>query len=268
MRIGLDARLLSPQTAGGGLGRYLQELIAHLQKIDAENEYVLFLRQSNWGEAREGPRLKKILADYRWYTLEEQIKMPRKIKEAKIDLMHFPHFNVPLMNSAPFVLTIHDLILLDHPSVRATTLGPLKYKIKFVGYKLIISQALKRARQIIVPSEWTRQSILKHFPRTKGEKIKVIHEGVKNFSDAAAASEADALNFLKTRQIQKPYLLYVGNAFPHKNLERLIRAFQKVLAIKPGLQLVLAGQDNYFYHRLREETRKMGLEIPDRKSVV
>jgi len=51
--------------------------------------------------------------------------------------------------------------------------------------------------------------------------------------------------------IKKPYLLYVGNAFPHKNLKRLIMAFRAILCSKPFLKLVLVGKIDDFYKSLR-----------------
>ncbi len=59
---------------------------------------------------------------------------------------------------------------------------------------------------------------------------------------------------------KKPYLLYVGNAYPHKNLERLLRAFKIVLKRKPDLCLVLVGKIDYFYKKLRKKVEESGLE--------
>lgn len=263
MRIGIDARLFGPKTAGGGLGRYIQQLVTHLANIDQQNEYVLFLRKSNWDEFKETPKFKKVMADYQWYSLEEQTKMPQKIEEAGVDLMHFPHFNVPLMNRVPFVVTIHDLILLEHPTKRASTLGPLKYAIKHAGYKKVISQALKRSRAVIVPSEYTKQSILKYFPRTNETKIKVVYEGLSRLGQEEPGDQKKDSEFLISLNIKKPFLMYVGNSYPHKNLETLVKAFVRVLNIRPELQLVLVGQRNFFSERVEKETRDLGLKVPE-----
>jgi glycosyltransferase involved in cell wall biosynthesis len=63
------------------------------------------------------------------------------------------------------------------------------------------------------------------------------------------------------KELVKPYLLYIGNAYPHKNLERLIFAFKKL--VKDGLdyQLVLVGGNDYFYEKLKLEIRNLELEI-------
>ena len=263
MKIGIDARLLGPRTAGGGLGRYIQQLVTHLQKLDQENQYVLFLRKSNWDEFQETPNFKKVMADYHWYTLEEQVKMPQKVRAQNLDIMHYPHFNVPLMAKTPFIMTIHDLILLEHPTTRATTLGPIKYALKFAGYKKVVSHGLRRAKKIIAVSEYTKKSILKYFPKTDAQKIHVIYEAASRLPQEDVIEPEKEREFLASQNIKPPYLLYVGNSYPHKNLDALVRAFKKILEIKPDFQLVLVGQKNYFSERLEKETRALNIKVPE-----
>ncbi len=52
--------------------------------------------------------------------------------------------------------------------------------------------------------------------------------------------------------MKTPYFLYVGNAYPHKNLEILIDAFA---ALGGDTTLVLVGKDDYFYKRLKQSER-------------
>lgn len=59
---------------------------------------------------------------------------------------------------------------------------------------------------------------------------------------------------LEKYKINKPYLLYVGNAYPHKNLGRLIETFKILInTYEKDLQLVLVGEEDYFYQRLKKE---------------
>jgi len=251
MRIGIDARFLGPK--GKGLGRYTQKLIENLEKIDEQNEYVIFLRRENWDEYEpKSPKFQKALADWRWYSLAEQIKMPANIFRQKIDLMHFPHFNVPILYFRPFVVTIHDLILRHFPTRRASTLGPLKYWAKNLAYKIVIWLAIKRAKMIIVPSHYVESDILKNF-KISEEKIIVTYEGAPPVVRPAILK---AGNILHKYGIKKPYLIYVGNAYPHKNLERLIEAFEILgKKSKRDLQLVLVGEEDYFYRRLKQSVK-------------
>lgn len=176
MKIGIDARFYGPKQKG--LGRYVQKLVDNLEKTDSDNQYFIFLRRANWSDYQPtNPNFQKVLADYRWYGLGEQILMPWKIRRAGLDLIHFPHFNVPIFCRRPFLVTIHDLVLKNFPTRRASTLGPFLYALKNLAYRLVIWSAVKRAKKIITVSNYTKQDILKYY-QVKPEKIKVIYEGI------------------------------------------------------------------------------------------
>ncbi len=238
LKIGIDARLYGPKQKG--LGRYVQKMIEQLEKIDQENQYVIFLRKDNFNQYQPiNPNFKKVLANAKWYGIKEQFLMPFKIWQNQIDLIHFPHFNVPIICLVPFVVTIHDLILKKYPTQRASFFGPIRYWIKNIGYDFVISSALKKSQKVITISNYTKKNILKYF-KINSDKIKVIYEGTPDSSS------------LPEKKTKDPYLLYVGNAYPHKNLRRLILAF-KELSQERDLKLILVGEIDYFYQQLRKE---------------
>ncbi|MDD4607422.1 MAG: glycosyltransferase family 1 protein [Patescibacteria group bacterium] len=248
MRVGIDARLYGPKNRG--LGRYVQQLITHLEKVDQNNQYFIFLTKKNFDEYQPtNSNFTKVLADVRWYTLKEQIVMPKIIKKLKLDLMHFPHFNVPINCPVKFIVTIHDLIIHHFPDSRATTLNPILYKIKLEAYKFVIKQAILKSQKIVAVSEFTKKDILQHY-KVKADKIKVVYQGLNQKNLNINQSQIDEI--LKKYKIQTPYLLYVGAAYPHKNLEILIKAFDKISAKHQNLNLVLVGQKDYFYQRLQK----------------
>lgn len=250
-RIGIDARFYGP--LGKGLGRYTQEIVDNVIKSDKINDYVIFLSKENYNDfLADGEKVKKVLADVRWYTLGEQILMPYYIFKAKLDLIHFPHFNVPIFCPVRFVITIHDLILTKFPTTRATTLGPILYKIKNFGYRIVIWLALKRAKKVIAVSSFTKKDIVRQF-NVNPDKVAVTYEGVANvFFNKNNIS--DSLEILKKYNINLPFLLYVGNAYPHKNLEGLVRVFMEMKKEDKylDLKLILVGKEDYFYKRVRQ----------------
>jgi len=268
IKIGIDARFYGPRQKG--LGRYVQKLIKSLEKIEPAYQYVIFLRKENWPEYQPSHScFKKVLADCRWYTLKEQILMPWKIWRAGVDLMHFPHFNIPLLYRGPFVVTIHDLILKSFSTRRASTRNFLWYWLKNLFYHWVIWTAVRRARRIIAVSHYTRKEILRYF-RIDSKKIKVIYEGSplesgifqkEKTTEASSVQEKTNSLLKKTLRkfnITKPYLLYVGNAYPHKNLERLILAFNQLNDSR--YQLVLVGEMDYFYRRLKKFAESLPLK--------
>lgn len=256
-RIGIDARFFG--TSAKGLGRYTQRLIEHLELIDQEHEFVIFLRKENWDAyVPSQGRFRKVLADYRWYSVEEQMRFPRILAREKCTLVHFPHFNVPVRFTGHFVVTIHDLILTHYPTQKASTLGPLRYFIKQLGYRYVIRRAVNKADRIITVSDFTRNDLVKHFALGDSRRITVITEGVDRRQQETPDSRKKEV--LSRLRLVSPYLLYVGNMYPHKNLERYLEAFVAVVQGTPDLTLALVGKDDYFVLRLKNHVRHLGLE--------
>ena len=247
MIIGIDARFYGP--ANRGIGRYAQEIIDRIIIADQQNDFVVFLSPQNFDLfATSRPNTRKVLITTRWYSLAEQFILPLIMWREKVDLAFIPHFNVPLWLPCPFVATVHDLILNHFPDRRASTLNPLLYKLKMAGYHLIIRNTLKKARSIIAVSQWTRDDILKCYPKIDARKIFVTYEGV------SVDNQNKKILYNNKRRIvpKTPFLLYVGSAYPHKNLEKLILAYKKIRAKRKGIKLVLAGGDDYFYKRMQK----------------
>ncbi|HBI16607.1 MAG: glycosyl transferase, group 1 [Candidatus Moranbacteria bacterium GW2011_GWF2_34_56] len=261
MRIGIDARFYG--SVGKGLGRYAQKLIENLEKIDKENQYFIFLLKENFDEFQpKNKNFKKVLADYRWYTFSEQINMPKLLNRYNLDIVHFPHFNVPLFYRKKFIITIHDLILLHFPTLKNTTLNPIFYWIKFMAYKLAIGNAIRRSKKIITVSRFSKNDILAKYAFLKKDKIAVTYEACdfKKETEPATKNNGD---ILRKYGIIRPYLIYVGNAYPHKNLDRLVDSW-KIFStkIRNGKKftkvpyLVLVGKRDYFYNKLLKKIKK------------
>lgn len=254
MKIGIDARFFGPRVGGGGLGRYVEELVSHLQAIDHKNQYTIFLRKENFHECRiTNKNVYKQLVDIPWYTIEEQGKMPGIVARARVDFMHYPHWNIPVFSRVPFLVTIHDLIMLELPhSARVSTKNPLVYGFKHAGFRMVLENAIHRSREIITVSEYTKQSVLKHFC-IKQEKIHVVPNGVIPPREARSIS-------LSALGVYQPYFLYVGNAYPHKNIEMMMHAFALFRENHPYAQLVIAGRKDLFSHRLEREAEELGIK--------
>ncbi len=237
MRIGIDARMAGET----GIGRYVTRLVAELAALDPAHEFVLFTRPSSAGRL-EAPGWRQVPADVRWYTLAEQVRMPGIVRAAKLDLFHAPHWNVPLALPAPFVVTVHDLILLTHPSRRATIGGPLRYAVKNAGYRRVLRHALTGSRAVIAVSEATAADIRRHEPAVAA-KVTAIPLGGPEL----------AVRRLAAAPPEGRYLLYVGNAYPHKDVEGLLAAVAGLRAMPEmaDLRLVWIGQDDFFSQRVR-----------------
>lgn len=261
-KIAIDARLYGPFAKG--LGRYTQEIVDNIIKIDRHNDYIIFLGNNNYDEFvldKKFSNVKKILVDIKLYSFKEQLFLPWHILRERVDLIHFPHFNVPIFCPTKFIVTIHDLILTKFKTLRATTLSPFFYNIKDFFYRLVIKIALKKSKKIITVSNFTKNDIIEQF-KIKEDKIKVIYEGVANLnkgSDSLFVAKLDQDEVLKDYQISSPFLLYVGNAYPHKNLEFLINNFIEFNKKNKEFKLVMVGKEDYFYKKLKNKFKNSNI---------
>lgn len=262
MRIGIDARLWNET----GVGRYIRNLVYNLQVLDKKNDYVLFVRETKKENSLfpspypQSANWKVVRTDIHWHTFEEQIKFPPLLNKEKLDLVHFPYFSIPIFYNKPFVVTIHDLIIFHHATGKASTLPLPYYYLKRFGYQRIMKHAVSHAKKIIVPLHTVERDLIEtlHVPN---ERICVTYEGV----DESLISQTES-HIPNWQNKTDSFFLYVGNAYPHKNLERLIDAFSQIesndyplASNKSQVQLVLVGKEDYFYKRIKEKVLRMNL---------
>jgi glycosyltransferase involved in cell wall biosynthesis len=244
MKILIDARLYGLENAG--LGRYLINLISSLQKIDNKNRYVIILRKKYFNELKLNNNFKKVLFDYGHYSFAEQFKFPAVVNKENPDLIHYPHFNVSVFCNKPFVVTIHDLLMHKQKGKEATTLPLPMYFIKRLFYKFVFRFAITKSKTIIVPSNYVKKEIIKNY-HIKKEKIHVSYEGV-SFSEEY---KLDSEDFFNKNNINFPYLLYVGNSYPHKNLKKAMEAIV-LLQKERKVNFVIVSARNVFFERLNK----------------
>lgn len=248
MKVVIDARLWRQS----GIGRYLRNLTDGLQKLDKENEYFLLLLKEDYHNLVFNNNFNKVLGDFNWYTLAEQVRLPKILDKLRPDLVHFPHFNVPILYKGKFVVTIHDLLHQHFQMRRATTLNPIFYKVKTLGYKKVFNFAVDKSTLVIVPSKFVKRQLVDEWKLSQ-EKIVVTYEAVDDsiISLANHMSKKRSEKILSDLLITSSYLYYIGSAHPHKNVEGLIQAFLMLKSKYPKLSLVLSGYDHFFWERLK-----------------
>ncbi|HUD20131.1 MAG TPA: glycosyltransferase family 1 protein [Patescibacteria group bacterium] len=241
MKIGIDARLIGET----GVGRYIRNLIRELGDIDSVNQYILFFRKRDYHTfSPPNDRWTKRLADVSWHSVREQIVMPWLFTKEHLDLVHIPYFNAPILYFGKYIITIHDLTILQTDTGKATTLPYFFYKIRRFGYRIVLGLGIMNARKIITVSKTVKDDIIKHFGINQ-DKIIVTYEGIDpNFLKKINIPTAKS-------SISGDYFLYVGNVYPHKNIELMLEAYREYQkAVKKSALLVFVGPDDYFYRRL------------------
>ena len=255
MKIAIDCRFWGPHHTG--LGRYAQSLVTAMHYLKPQHEIFLLINSLDKRKVKSAvPNFNLIPCTFKPYSLREQLEIPRALDNLQPDLAHFLHFNVPLFYSQPFMVTIHDLIKHHSTGKQTTTKSPLSYYFRRLGYHRVIRHAITQSKHVLTPSRWVKQDILKFYPVPKN-KITITPE-------APAKIYTTPVKKTKTR-LKTPYLIFVGNAYPHKNLIRLIKVVQKLnqnkIAIKAGvktnIKLVIVTGRGVFYQRLWEQIRKL-----------
>lgn len=245
MKIGIDARLYGAQK-NRGIGRYIEKLLYHLQNIDTTNQYYIFLLPENYELfSITAKNFHKIKVNIPWYSWREQLWWPFILYFYNFDLVHFTHFNVPIIYGRKYIITLHDLIMTHYTDDRSTTKNKYIYKIKICLARFMVNFTARKAKGIICPSQYTRSDVVKHL-KIKKENCYVIYEAVESQPAQILTDDFDK------RLIPGKFFLYVGAAYPHKNLERMINGFLKFNK-SDHYYLVLVGRQDYFYSRLREK---------------
>jgi len=251
MKIGIDARFWGPK--GTGIGRFTKNLVLELEKIDRENEYVVFLRKENSHLYEPAnPHFRKVIIDTHPYSLRSQLFDWLKIKKLRLDLVHFTHFSYPIFYPGKFVISIHDLIKTQFQEKSASSKQKLIYRIKHWGYQLVLRQAIFRSAKIITATAFVKNEISKHYPLANS-KIVTAYYGTEDRFFTVQKEAKKGINILAKYQIQKPYLIYVGNLYLYKNVDKLIEVMESMSDRE--LTLAIVCSRSIFYDSLEEKIK-------------
>ena len=250
MRIVIDAR----NTHGSGIYRYAFKLVEHLQEIDTEREYVVLAgRRALEKLPLAAPNFTACAADHGIYSVGEQVGLLRTLRRLAPDLVHFLSFNAPVLYRGRRVTTVHDLTYLEFPSVRdPSSLGRARYRAKHLAMRAVLRTSLRRSQAVITDTRYVRQQLLERYSGAglSPARAIAIHCG-GGVSTPSGAADGAAL----PDGVQAPYLLYVGHAYPHKNVRVLIDALELVRRELPEVRLALVGPPDSYYDELREHAR-------------
>lgn len=229
---------------GGGIKEYIANLVNYLEKVDHENEYVLYVLEDQFENAktklparfklkaipyRRNPvsRIMRSLFAQRFWSREEQVE--------QFDVFHSPFFHAPKMKKARVVMTVHDLRLYRYPE----TYPWLRYQF----LKNTVKESVKRVDKIIAISQFTKDEMV----ATCGvnpDKVTVIHEAInRSFFNPDAIKDYELpreYSYLKDSR----FIFCLSQIEPRKNHARLIEAFKTLKAMGgfDDVKLVLAGR--------------------------
>jgi len=220
MRIGIEAQRIFRKKKHGMDNAVLQ-IIKELQKIDARNEYYVFVAPGEDHCLKDTHNFHIIETGSRIYALWEQYSLPKAAKQLNIDLLHCTSTTAPLYCSVPIVLTLHNIIFLE-PRDRMNE--SIYQNMGWYYRKMVVPKILKKCKRIITVSNFEKNNIV----NTLGipdEKIAMIHNGYTDWFKPLEDIES-----VYQKYIDDPdYFFFLGNTDPKKNTERTLIAYSKYL---------------------------------------
>lgn len=239
----IDARWLV-----GGIGTYtrnlLQELLSHSNGFTVQ---AIVRPEDRVDVQKFCDRI--TVVDEPIYTLREQFLIPRASRHS--DLLHVPHFNAPLLHRGPLIISIMDVIHLRSSAYRRNF-------STFLYVRPMLHAAARKADHIITVSAYSKNEIVDVLG-VPVSKITVIPCGVSAEFTAWPVSSA-GLDAARVVGVRRPFILYVGNLKPHKNVPTLLRAFAQLrLAKKIPHSLLIVGDDLHWKRLLVDESLRLGV---------
>jgi glycosyltransferase involved in cell wall biosynthesis len=228
-------------------GRYVRSLVEYLQKIDHKNQYVILMKPEDlktWQPTNKN--FQKMACPYKDYTFAEQVGLKKQLDSLNADLVHFTMAQQPLLYRKKVITTIQDLTLLRFKN---PTKNQLKMAIKQVVYGRLNKAVARKQPYLITPSEFVKQDIAA-YAKVDLEKIYVTHESADPINDKPEPMKS---------LVGKQFIMYIGQPSPHKNLPRLIEAFEILKKSHPDLKLVLAGKSNPIYELIKKQAEQKGV---------
>ncbi len=251
MRIGYDAKRAFNNYSG--LGNYSRYIISNICRFYPENDYFLYTPKIADADLFNEPEASTVIqAGGLWKgsgSLWRSFGLSRRLSKDAIDLYH------GLSNELPYgihkrqirsVITIHDLIFMEHPEL-------------YLGFNRNIYEKKVRygtrvASKVIAASAQTRQDIMR-FMNVDESRIRVVYQGCHRQFYSKVSEE----NIHNTRQrfaLPSQYLLYVGTIEERKNLLKIVQALHQG---QIDIPLVVVGKKTAYFNQVRQyiEARRM-----------
>lgn len=246
--IAIDARKLRDF----GIGTYVRSLVLHLAELDQSNRYLLLTGPDGLDRLPGLPaNFETVVQRAPVYSLREQLSLSWTLARRRVDLFHATHYVLPTFLPCRVVVTIHDIIHLLYPEF-------LPNRIAYYYAEHMMRRAVSKSDRIITVSKSTRDDLQRWFD-IDDERVEIIHNGIED-DYLEALPDEDLDRRMRELGLERPYLLFVGNPKPHKNLDRLLKAYAKARALADFTHpLVLVGDRGASTASIRLRAEHLGI---------
>ena len=246
--IAIDARKIRDF----GIGTYVRNLIRQLTELDRENNYLLITGPAGREALPDLPENFALVSQRSpVYSIRELFTISWDLFRRRVDLYHATHYVVPLLMPCRTVVTIHDIIHLLYPEF-------LPNRMAFYYAHHMIRRSLQRGERVISVSHNTRTDLM-HYFGLGGQKIDVVYNGIDDVFRQALGEE-DLERWMRNLGLDRPYLLFVGNPKPHKNLDNVVKAYARALELADfPHKLVCVGDRSGVDSKVRQRAEQLGI---------
>ncbi len=232
----IDGRIRRTST-----GRYVDRLIEHLQTVDADNRYTVLLQPDDpWQPTAENFTTVPCPYPQFSFSIMDQVRFASQLNALKADLVHFPMNQQPLLYRGKVVTTTMDTTMLHFTRPGRAPL-PV-FWAKMVGYRFLFWRSNRKSAQVITISDFVKHELEAKYSFMKGKTTTTLCASEPPMKVPAEQPEGVVNN--------DKFLLFVGSAFPHKNLKTLVDAHKLLQEKYPDLKLFFAGKKEYYYELL------------------
>ncbi len=253
MKIAIDARAFY----WTGIGRYIRMMLSQLQTHRGKHAFTLLVPEGKEREVANDLNDTRNFFTYvgvepSYYSFKEQTRFLYQLRALQVDLVHFTHFNIPYFYRRPYVVTIHDITRFIFPGQKRQSF------VQQLAYEAIFANAVSHAKEVIAVSRTTQRDMYQ-LPFRNLSRITTIHEGVApEFSFPVSLLSRQKVRLLLGTD--RPFFLFVGVWMNHKNLVRLLGAYQLVRKQFPEMALVITGKPVPGYSNLLSYVQEHHLE--------
>lgn len=225
MKIGIEGQRLF-RVKKHGMDMVALELIRNLQKIDRENEYVIFLSPDEDKCLRETSNVKIKEISGGSYPMWEQFALPKAARQEGCDILHCTSNTAPVNTRIPLVITLHDIIYLEGLSLFKRG-GTWYQKFGNLYRRMVVPRVVKRSEKIITVSQFEKHRIADFFG-FKNSKLEAVYNGVgEKFKKINNESLLDEIK--NKYHLPERFIFFLGNTDPKKNTPGVLKAYSALL---------------------------------------
>jgi glycosyltransferase involved in cell wall biosynthesis len=236
LRVGYELTGLELDAAGSA--RYIESLRRELERVEG-----IELVPLRHGGARRGGTTGRIVRGLGRELVYFPLRLPRLARRVELDLLHCPAPLAPVRSRVPTVVTVHDVLGLDHPEWFTRPLA--------LHSRLVLGPALRNAACVLVSSAHTRERLLERVS-VDPSRVRLVPLGVDPIF--TPGDPPDGL--LSRLGIAGPFVLAVGTLQPRKNVETALHAFERLVAAGADQRMAIVGGRGWRDDALAELIRR------------